>query len=39
MPSYKEGVSNFDKHSTTYLNIIHQRPIKFPIKYRHLFVK
>ena len=33
MLPYKERGSNLDKRLSAYLNIIHERPIKYPIKY------
>ena len=38
MTTYK-GVGNFDKYFSPNLNITHQRPIRNPMKYRHLFPK
>ena len=33
MPPYKEGGSNLDKYVSPYINIIYQKPIKYPMKY------
>ena len=39
MPLCKQRGSNSDKCLSPYLNIIYQRPIKYPMKYSYLFIK
>ena len=39
MPPYKERGNNLDKCLSSYLKIIYQRPIKYPMKYPDLFIK
>ena len=33
VPPYKEGGSNLDKCVSPYVNIIYQKPIKYPMEY------